>query len=215
MGARHDHPTHRRRHGRLQGASKGDRANDDLLLRLLAGCFPTAGRASLLDLDVIEINAKRLEIGWICWIIVVSSLLWAWKRLAAGELPSLHHRGDASIARALHRVCRGGPLGTALPNDEDEPGLAGGHAVGLRASQGLQPICRALDRSCEDRAATFGISGVTYQLTMGVVKRIIPAIASTNALIAASLVGEALKVATYCGPVLNNYMRPAWESIEA
>lgn len=46
-------------------------------------------------------------------------------------------------------------------------------------------------------------------------KRIIPAIASTNALIAASLVGEALKVATYCGPVLNNYMRPACESIEA
>jgi len=57
-----------------------------------------------------------------------------------------------------------------------------------------------------ERADAFRISGVTYQLTMGVVKRIIPAIASTNALIAAAICVEALKISTYCGPMLETYM---------
>lgn len=57
-----------------------------------------------------------------------------------------------------------------------------------------------------ERANAFGIPGVTYTLTMGVVKRIIPAIASTNALIAAQVCAEALKISTYCGPVLETYM---------
>jgi len=56
------------------------------------------------------------------------------------------------------------------------------------------------------RAQEFNIPGVTYSLTQGVVKNIIPAIASTNAIVAASCTSEALKIVTSCAPFLDNYM---------
>jgi molybdopterin/thiamine biosynthesis adenylyltransferase len=58
----------------------------------------------------------------------------------------------------------------------------------------------------QDRASRFKIEGVTYKLTMQMVKNIIPAVAFTNAVIAAACVNEAVKFATRCNYVLDNYM---------
>lgn len=57
-----------------------------------------------------------------------------------------------------------------------------------------------------ERALQFGIKGLTYRLVQGVVKNIIPAVASTNAVIASICCTEIFKLATSCSPSLSNYM---------
>ncbi len=68
----------------------------------------------------------------------------------------------------------------------------------------------------QKRAESFGIEGVNYSLTLGVLKNVIPAIASTNAIIAASTCLEAVKILSGCSKVLNNtFMYMGHEGIYA
>ncbi len=60
--------------------------------------------------------------------------------------------------------------------------------------------------TAQNRAKDFNIVGINFSLTQGVIKNIIPAIASTNAIIAAACANEAYKIATNCASILNNYM---------
>lgn len=58
----------------------------------------------------------------------------------------------------------------------------------------------------QERARQYNIAEVSYRLVQGVIKNIIPAVASTNAVIAAACVTEVFKIATQCYNPMNNYM---------
>lgn len=58
----------------------------------------------------------------------------------------------------------------------------------------------------QERANSYNITGLSYRLTQGVLKHIIPAVASTNAIVAASCVNEVFKVATSCYECYNNFL---------
>ncbi|XP_005175038.3 nedd8-activating enzyme E1 catalytic subunit [Musca domestica] len=68
-----------------------------------------------------------------------------------------------------------------------------------------QHIAWVYERALE-RATQYNITGVTYRLVQGVIKHIIPAVASTNAVIAAACATEVFKLATSCYDSMCNYM---------
>lgn len=58
----------------------------------------------------------------------------------------------------------------------------------------------------QERANSFNITGLSYRLVQGVLKHIIPAVASTNAIVAASCVTEVFKIATSCYQYYDNQL---------
>lgn len=56
----------------------------------------------------------------------------------------------------------------------------------------------------QQRASSYSISGLTFRLVQGVLKNIIPAVASTNAVIAAACTTEVFKMASSCYATFNN-----------
>lgn len=60
-----------------------------------------------------------------------------------------------------------------------------------------------LERAIE-HGKKFGLDGITFSMTRGVVKNIIPAIASTQAIVASMCTTEALKLVTACAPNIDN-----------
>ncbi|XP_030372730.1 nedd8-activating enzyme E1 catalytic subunit [Scaptodrosophila lebanonensis] len=68
-----------------------------------------------------------------------------------------------------------------------------------------QHLAWVYERALE-RANQFNITGITYRLVQGVIKHIIPAVASTNAVIAAACATEVFKIATSCYDSMANYL---------
>ena len=85
------------------------------------------------------------------------------------------------------------PFGDGLPIDGDD----------------VQHVQWIYEKALE-RAQHYKIENVTYRLTQGVIKRIIPAVASTNAVIAAACTTEVFKIATSCFAPMKNYMVRGW-----
>ncbi len=66
----------------------------------------------------------------------------------------------------------------------------------------------------QEWADKHNIKGLTYALTQQVIKNIIPAVAATNATVAAACVNECFKYISYCAPNVDNYLSYNGKSLD-
>lgn len=90
--------------------------------------------------------------------------------------------------------------------DEKEGGVKGGSGGGVTFDGDNPDHVTWVYKRALKRAESFGIPGVTYNHTLGVVKNIVPAIPSTNAIVSAYCAFEAFKIATGCLKSMDNYV---------
>lgn len=125
---------------------------------------------------------------------------------------ALHHCYHTKTATALYRVGADYRLGRRTEGSAVQLSIASvdtsgaDHCPGETLDTDDPEHTVWLFQKALERAKEFNIPGVTYSLTQGVIKNIIPAIAATNSIIAASCCNEAFKIATSTNPYLNNYM---------
>lgn len=165
----------------IDGGTEGFKGQARVIIPTMSSCYECSldmlGKQTVYPICTIA-NTPRLPEHCIEWASVLE-----WPRVMGGECVCAHAQRRIREHVAHHHTTPDKKL------DNDDP----------------EHISWLLEKA-QSRASQFGIQGVTWSLTQGVVKNIIPAIASTNAIIAAACTQEAFKIATASNPMLDNYM---------